>query len=277
MEKIESTETEKTQDTTANLISETKPEPTVQKRDFGNPGKFMKMPTQDRIYSGNLRLKKFLEDPAQYLNTVETVGGWARKVRKQKFTEIVNEVEVKKELLFIDLNDGTCQKNLQVVVDDGIGEVYEELKKGNRDTCYLFTGTIEKSLGEGQFAEMKVNNPSIHKAQVVGHNSNPGKYSLIGKNVNLDTIRKTLHLRPRHNLIAASMRIRNSVSFATHLFFQAMGFFYIHTPIITCSDCEGAGEMFGVTTLLKADQNITELPQKKKKKNVLDYGSDFFC
>lgn len=63
---------------------------------------------------------------------------------------------------------------------------------------------------------------------------------------------------------------------ATHLFFQSMGFLYIHTPLITCSDCEGAGEMFGVTTLLKPDTDITTLPQKKKKKNMLDYGEDFF-
>jgi len=72
------------------------------------------------------------------------------------------------------------------------------------------------------------------------------------------------------------MRLRNGVSMAIHLFFQSMGFQWIHTPILTCSDCEGAGEMFGVTTLLKPDTNITELPQKKKKKNIIDFTTDFF-
>lgn len=72
------------------------------------------------------------------------------------------------------------------------------------------------------------------------------------------------------------MRLRNGVSTAIHLFFQSRGFMWVHTPILTCSDCEGAGEMFGVTTLLKNETDITTLPQKKKKKNMLDFGADFF-
>jgi len=143
-------------------------------------------------------------------------------------------------------------------------------------TSFAFTGSLIKSPHDKQVVEMKVNDAATHKAMVVGANTTPGKYPIQKKAHKIETMRQFLHLRPRSNLLQASMRLRNGVSMAIHLFFQSMGFQWIHTPILTCSDCEGAGEMFGVTTLLKPDTNITELPQKKKKKNIIDFTTDFF-
>jgi asparaginyl-tRNA synthetase len=245
--------------------------------DFGLPGQYMQMPIQETIYSGHLRLKALLTDPHKYIDTVQTVGGWAKTVRKQKLKEEVNGEQVETKLLFVELSDGTCQRTLQIVVTEAMGPSFEEMAKSSVATCFQFTGTIIKSPKDGQVAEMNVSDPAAHKGEVIGANKFPGKYPLGGKGfIKPETLRNSMHLRPRSNLIGASMRIRNSVSFATHLFFQAKGFFYIHTPIITCSDCEGAGEMFGVTTLLGAETKIADLPEMKKKKGRVDYGEDFF-
>lgn len=255
--------------------AETKPVVAV---DFGLPGQYLNMPVQERIYSGNLRLKALLTDPHKYLDTVQTVGGWAKTVRKQKLKEEVDGKQVETKILFVELSDGTCQRTLQVVVNETMGsEVFEELAKSSVATCFRFTGSLIKSPKEGQLLEMAISDPATHKGEVIGANNCPGKYPLNGKNaIKPETLRQNMHLRPRSNLIGASMRIRNAVSFATHLFFQARGFFYVHTPIITCSDCEGAGEMFGVTTLLPNDAMIKDLPERKKKKGALDFGQDFF-
>lgn len=166
--------------------------------------------------------------------------------------------------------------NLQVVIQDSLGGNFKELLKTSVATCYKFTGTLVKSPAQGQAIEMLCNDPAIHSSTVLGHNLNPKSYPLAKKFHNPETLRQTLHLRPRSNLFGASMRIRNSISFAIHLFFQGMGFFYIHTPLITCSDCEGAGEMFHVTKMFPKDLKPEGLTLHKKKK-ILDFTKDFFA
>ena len=110
-----------------------------------------------------------------------------------------------------------------------------------------------ESPAEGQEIEILCADPEAHKVEILGLNNDRRRYPLSKKYHTVEHLRENLHLRPRSNLIAASVRIRNAVSFATHLFFQSNGFMYIHTPIVTGSDCEGAGEMFQVTTMLEDD------------------------
>jgi asparaginyl-tRNA synthetase len=108
--------------------------------------------------------------------------------------------------------------------------------------------------------------------RILGKNEDD-KYPLAAKFHKQETLRQFAHLRPRTNLISTISRIKNNLAFATHNFFQQNGFLYVHTPIITTSDCEGAGEMFQVTTMLPQSGRVADLPQKD---NQLDYGKDFF-
>lgn len=100
-----------------------------------------------------------------------------------------------------------------------------------------------------------------HKAEVLGENLSPSDYIFASKTPTLETLRQHLHMRPRSNLIPAMARIRNALAMATHQFFQELGFIYVHTPILTANDCEGAGEMFQVTTLINKDDEIKSLPE----------------
>jgi asparaginyl-tRNA synthetase len=99
------------------------------------------------------------------------------------------------------------------------------------------------------------------------------KYPLAGKNISLETLRDIAHLRPRTQVMGSIARIKNNLAYSTHLFFQNNGFLYIHTPIITASDCEGAGEMFQVTTVLPENGHIKDIPQVDGK---IDYSKEFF-
>jgi len=148
-------------------------------------------------------------------------------------------------MVFIELNDGSCFKNLQVVVDKS-APGFEEAAKSIVGASYMFTGLLIKSPAKGQLFELAVNETS-HNVTVCGHSD--GTYPIQGR-PNAETLREQAHLRPRTNTFGAVTRVRNNLAFATHQFFQQRGFLYIHTPIITASDCEGAGEMFQVTTAL---------------------------
>lgn len=130
---------------------------------------------------------------------------------------------------------------------------FEDIQKTKVSTSFRIKGEIIESPAEGQPFEMAVNDPENHFVEILGLNTDTGRYPMSKKFHSVEHLRKYLHLRPRSNLIASSMRVRNAISFATHLFFQSNGFMYIHTPIITGSDCEGAGEMFGVSTMLGND------------------------
>lgn len=228
---------------------------------FGVPAEFSKLPIQERHFSGLLRVKPIFANPEKYFDKVETVGGWAKTVRKQN------------NLIFVELNDGSCFESLQIVIDNSLKN-FKDLEKSNVATCFKFKGTLVKSPKEGQPIEMSVKDDEHHFAEVVGDNLDVKSYPIAKKFHPVEHLRKHLHLRPRSNIIAASTRIRNSISFATHLFFQSLNFFYIHTPIITVSDCEGAGELFQVTTMLK-DEDATKVPKVGKTTNI-DYSKDMF-
>lgn len=175
-----------------------------------------------------------------------TLSGWVRSLRDSK------------NYAFITLNDGSCLASFQIVVDKGI--LGQDILQGVSTGCSLsVTGKIVASQGQGQNTEMQA--ISLH---VLGVADNT--YPLQKKSHTLEFLREIPHLRGRSNTIGAAMRIRSAVSFAIHDFFQKHHFHYVHTPIITASDCEGAGEMFQVTTLS---------PHQMATPDV-DYHKDFF-
>jgi asparaginyl-tRNA synthetase len=186
-----------------------------------------------------------------------TVGGWARTVRASG-----------KNMAFITLSDGSCFNSLQVVVEASQCPDLEAVNSaGGTGACFLVTGQVVQSPGKGQDIDLMASS-----VQVLGTNV-PGEYPLAKARISLEKLRTLQHLRPRSNMFGAVTRVRNALSYATHRFYQERGFMYIHTPLISTSDCEGAGEQFGVTTLLPEDPT-KDLPRTKT--GAIDYKKDFF-
>ena len=179
-----------------------------------------------------------------------TLCGWARTIRDMK------------TFGFIELNDGSCFKNLQVVMDAGVLENYKEIAAQNVGAALIVTGQVVLTPQAKQPLEVKAQAIQVEGA------STPN-YPLQKKRHSIEYLRTIQHLRPRTNLFSAVFRVRSAAAHAVHCFFQDRGFVYVHTPIITASDCEGAGEMFQVTTL------DLENPPKTQDGQV-DYSQDFF-
>jgi asparaginyl-tRNA synthetase len=168
-----------------------------------------------------------------------------------------------KQISFIALNDGSTIHNIQIVADGAtFGE--ETLKPVTTGACISVNGTLVASLGQGQEAEIQAKEIVVYGA------ADPATYPLQKKGHTLEFLREIAHLRPRTNTFGAVFRIRHHMAIAIHSFFHERGFFYFHTPIITASDCEGAGQMFQVTTL-----NLLDL-KKDKSGGAIDYTADFF-
>lgn len=164
---------------------------------------------------------------------------------------------------FLEINDGSCLGNVQVVAPGELSN-YEAVVKNLAVGCSLIvTGEIKASQGQGQATEMLATS-----VELIG-DADPQTYPLQKKRHTFEKLREWAHLRPRTNTFGAVTRVRNRISFSTHQFFQEEGFLYIHTPIITASDCEGAGQMFRVTTL--PAENPPRDPQGK-----VDFSKDFF-
>ena len=190
------------------------------------------------------------EDPSLIGQEV-TIKGWIRTIRNQK------------TFAFIEVNDGSTLSNFQVIITPELPD-YEKLLLQLSTGCSIAaTGTIVESPGKGQELEMKGTSITL-----IGK-CDPETYPMQKKKHTFEFLRTIAHLRPRTNTFGAITRVRNALAFATHLFFQKRGFLYIHTPIITGSDCEGAGKMFQVTTLDPA--NPPKNPQGK-----IDFSQDFF-
>lgn len=180
-----------------------------------------------------MQKKKIKEILQSKPNTQVTVRGWVRTIRDQK------------SFAFIEVNDGSTLGNLQVIVDANIPGYSESMQKLATGASIAISGTLVESPGKNQAVELKA-----EEIRVIG-TCDPTKYPLQKKRHSFEFLRTIAHLRPRTNTQGAVIRVRNALSFATHLFFQKRGFFYIQTPVITGSDCEGGGEMFRVTTLEK--------------------------
>ncbi len=184
------------------------------------------------------------------LNRTVEVKGWLRTARKGK------------KYSFAEINDGSSVNSLQIFIDNSLFDK-ETLGKLNVGACIAVKGKLVESQGKGQKVELQA-------AEIIIYGeADPEKYPLQKKKHSLEFLREIAHLRPRTRFFSSVMRIRNTLAFATHKFFQEREFFYIHTPIITGSDCEGAGEMFRVTTL------NPENPPRTEFGNV-DYSKDFF-
>ena len=179
-----------------------------------------------------------------------TVAGWARTIRDMK------------NFGFVELNDGSCFKNLQVVLDAAVLPNYKEIAGQNVGAALIVTGTVVLTPEAKQPLELKAT------AIAVEGTSTPD-YPLQKKRHSLEYLRTIQHLRPRTNLFSATFRVRSAAAYAIHEFFQNRGFVYINTPLITGSDCEGAGEMFQVTTL-----DLENPPRTEDGK--IDYSKDFF-
>ncbi len=176
-----------------------------------------------------------------------TVKGWVRTFRSNRF---------------IALNDGSTIKNIQCVIDfENFDETF--LKRITTGAALSITGTLVESQGKGQNVEIQVSN-----IEILG-DSNPDEFPIQPKKHSLEFLRENAHLRVRTNTFSAVMRIRSSLSFAIHQYFNQNGFYNIHTPIITGSDAEGAGEMFRVTSL-----DLNNIPKTEESK--IDYSKDFF-
>ena len=183
-------------------------------------------------------------------NSKVVVKGWVRTKRGNK------------NVAFIALNDGSCVANIQVVVD--LQKIAEEsLKSVTTGACIAVTGTLVESLGAGQGVEVQAESIEVYGT------ADPDTYPLQKKGHSLEFLRDIAYLRPRTNTFGAVLRIRHAMAYAIHKFFNDKGFYYFHTPLITASDCEGAGAMFQVTTM-----DLNNLP--KNEEGGIDYNQDFF-
>ncbi len=179
-----------------------------------------------------------------------TVKGWVRTKRGNK------------NVAFIALNDGSCVSNIQVVVDLAkIGE--EQLKPVTTGACIRVDGRLVASPGSGQGVEVQADSIEVYGT------ADPETYPLQKKGHSLEFLRDIAYLRPRTNTFGAVLRIRHAMAFAIHKYFNEHGFYYLHTPLITASDCEGAGAMFNVTTL-----DMDNPPRTDEGR--IDYSQDFF-
>jgi asparaginyl-tRNA synthetase len=176
------------------------------------------------------------------------VKGWVRTVRRAK------------DVAFIALNDGSCLASIQIVLEPCLND-FERLAKVGTGACLAVTGELVPSPASGQRWEVRA-----QEVAVLGEADE--EYPLQKKRHSFEYLRSIAHLRPRSNTFGAVFRLRSALSFAVHKFFQERGFLYVQTPIITASDCEGAGEMFRVTTLPSRNPPLAE--------GEVDWREDFF-
>jgi len=199
------------------------------------------------------KLKDLYRNTAAFLNKEVTIGGWVRTSRNNK------------NLGFIELNDGSFFRSVQVVLEgelDAKGLPFEEAVKLGVGCCITVVGQVVESPGAKQPFEIKAKAVMLEGAC-------PSDYPLQKKRHSNEFLRTIAHLRPRTNTFSAMFRVRSIASHALHEFFQQNNFVYVHTPIFTGSDCEGAGEMFHVTTLPL--DNVPKTPD-----GAIDYSKDFF-
>lgn len=197
-----------------------------------------------------MEINKLYRDPHQYNNKSVELAGWVRTVRDSK------------SFGFIELNDGSFFKNVQIVFEEGKLANFKEIAKLGVGSSIRVTGELVETPNAKQPFEIKASLIDIEG------NCNP-EYPLQKKRHSFEYLRTIAHLRPRTNTFSAIFRLRSVAAYAIHRFFQERGFVYVHTPIITGSDCEGAGEMFRVSTL-----DFDSVPRDDSGR--VDYGADFF-
>ena len=195
-------------------------------------------------------IRSIYEDMESYSGKQVVLGGWARSIRDSK------------AFGFIDLNDGSYFTGAQIVFEREKIENYQEIAKQNVGAALVVTGIVELTPEMKQPFEIKATSVEVEGT------STPD-YPLQKKRHTVEYLREQAYLRPRTNLFSAVFRVRSEVAYAIHTFFHERGFVYVHTPLITASDCEGAGEMFRVTTM-----DMDNLPRTEDGK--IDWSQDFF-
>ncbi len=196
----------------------------------------------------SMRIAQLLRMPADGAEAV--VKGWVRTKRGNK------------NVAFIAVNDGSCVANIQVVVDPAAIDE-QTMRQVTTGACIRAEGRLGASPGSGQGVELQASSIGIYGP------ADPESYPLQKKGHSLEFLREKAYLRPRTNTFGAILRIRHAMAYAIHKYFNDKGFYYLHTPLITGSDCEGAGAMFAVTTLDL--NNVPKTPEGK-----VDYAQDFF-
>lgn len=202
------------------------------------------------MYQAHNTISEIYQDPNAFSQKRITLAGWVKSVRASN------------AFGFISLSDGSCFSPIQVVFESDSLDNYKEIAAQNVGASLSVTGVLQLTPQAKQPFELKAD-----KIEVVG--ASTPEFPLQKKNHSLEFLRSIAHLRPRSNTFNAVFRVRSVASFAIHSFFQERGFLYLHTPIITASDCEGAGEMFRVTTLDPADPPLNA-------DGTVDYTKDFF-
>lgn len=191
------------------------------------------------------------ENPESLIGEKVTIMGWLRTIRDQK------------SFFFMNVNDGSSFDGIQVVGNETLASYKETLEKLTTGCSVKVSGTIVESQGKNQKIEIQAEDIFIYGA------CDSTTYPLQKKRHSFEFLRTLAHIRPRTNTFAAVARVRNALAYATHKYFQEKGFYYIHTPIITASDCEGGGEMFHVTT-------YQDTSKYKQPDGSIDYSQDFF-
>jgi len=211
---------------------------------------------------GRVQIKKILEAGEALVGRKIRVCGWVRTMRDQK------------QVMFLELTDGSGPGGLQVVLDPAVPG-YESLKSGcGTGASVMCYGVLVKSPAAKQPVELLLKEPD-HEVQLFG-SVDSSDYPMAKGKHSMEFLRSIGHLRPRATIIGSVARVRNALAHATHEFFRERDFIYVHTPLITAADCEGAGEMFQVTTLMAdAEKDGGKLPMTADKK--IDYSKDFFC
>ena len=197
-----------------------------------------------------ITIKALFADPSAYAEKEITVAGWARTIRASN------------AFGFIELNDGSYFTNLQIVFEDSILENYREIARQNVGCAFVIRGEFVLTPEAKQPFELKAREIAIE-------GTSTADFPLQKKKHSMEFLRSIAHLRPRANTFNAVFRVRSVAAYAIHRFFQEKGFVYVNTPLITASDCEGAGEMFRVTTLDPKDPPLTE-------DGAVDFTQDFF-
>ena len=187
------------------------------------------------------------------VNETITVHGWIRTRRDSKAG-----------ISFLAIHDGSCFDAIQAIVPNELDNYQTEVLKLTTGAAVKVTGTLVESPGKGQSFELQASH-----VEVLGLVDEPETYPMAAKRHSIEYLREIAHLRPRSNIIGAVARVRNTLSQAIHRFFHEQGYFWVSTPILTASDCEGAGEMFRVSTL-----DMENLPRTDK--GEVDYSEDFF-
>ncbi len=196
------------------------------------------------------KFSQLYKTPEEFEGKTVSVCGWVKTIRDSK------------NIGFIALNDGSCFNNVQIVFEVEKVDNYKEIAKQNVGAALNVTGKFILTPDAGQ--PFEINADII----TVAASSSP-EYPLQKKRHSLEYLRTISHIRPRANIYSAAFRVRSQAAFAIHQFFNSKGFVYAHTPLISCSDCEGAGEMFRVTTL-----DLENVP--KNEQGEIDYTQDFF-